>query len=71
MGFIPIQNNKGMIPYPTITIVENQNEKLYRLPLELNDWAYDMVGMAHDINDLFPSDVEFCNINGIYTADLL
>lgn len=63
------KTNEGMIPCPTITILEGNNEKLYRLPLELNEWTYDSVAMANTFGNLFPSKVEFCNINGKLYAD--
>jgi hypothetical protein len=71
VGFVHIQKNNGMVPHPTITILENQKEVFYRLPIELNEWAYNTVAITHSVENPFPSDVEFCNIKGDYSADIL
>ena len=68
VGFVMIEKAQGMVPYPTITIQESNGEILYRLPLELNGWVYDRVAFAHSGINYFPENVEFCNIQGKYTA---
>lgn len=56
---------------PLITISNENNPICYRLPEELSDWAYMVIGMANMGNSLFPSQVTFSKINGKYYADIL
>lgn len=54
----------GMIPLPTVTVEEEGDPRLYRLPDKLNGWAYDNVALALSGTRLFPCDVEFGVLRG-------
>lgn len=61
----------GKAGCPLITVLEKGRPICYRLPGELGDWAYTVVGMADMGENLFPAQVMFSNIDGKYYADLL
>lgn len=61
-------NNAGI---PLITIAEGERVICYRLPEELNDWVYFVVGIATTGERIFPAQVIFSKINGRYYADIL
>lgn len=61
-------NNSGI---PLITISEGEQVICYRLPEELSDWAYSVVGMANTGERIFPAQVIFSKISGRYYADIL
>ncbi len=54
----------GMLPLPTVTVAGAEGERIYRLPIELNGWAVDVVALAHAGQNFFPCDVEFGVISG-------
>lgn len=56
---------------PLITISNENNPICYRLPEELSDWAYTVIGMANMGEDLFPSQVVFTKKKNRYFADIL
>lgn len=57
--------------YPLMTILENGQPLCYRLPQDLSEWAYTIVGMADMGEKLFPTQVIFSNANGKYYANIL
>lgn len=56
---------------PLITILNEGNPICYRLPEELSDWAYTVIGMANMGENLFPSQVIFTKKKNRYFADIL
>lgn len=56
---------------PLITISNDGNPICYRLPVELSDWAYTVIGMANMGENLFPSQVVFTKEKNRYFADIL
>ena len=56
---------------PLITISNDGNPICYRLPEELSDWAYMIIGMANRGANLFPSQVVFTKMKNKYFADIL
>lgn len=56
---------------PLITISKENEPICYRLPEELSDWAYTVIGMANMGENLFPSQVVFCKKKNRYFADVL
>lgn len=56
---------------PLITVFHNNQPVCYRLPQELSDWAYTIIGMADMGEKLFPAKVIFSKVNGKYYADIL
>ena len=54
-----------------ITISNENNPICYRLPEELRDWAYTVIGMANMGENLFPSQVVFTKKKNRYFADIL
>lgn len=61
-------SNSGI---PLITILEKNNPICYRLPEELSDWAYTVIGMANMGENLLPSQVVFSKMENRYFADIL
>ena len=61
-------SNSGI---PLITILEKNNPICYRLPEELSDWAYTVIGMANMGENLLPSQVVFSKIENRYFAYIL
>lgn len=56
---------------PLITVLKDEKPVCYRLPQELSDWAYTVIGIANMGENLFPAQVTFSKINGRYCADIL
>ena len=56
---------------PLITISNEGNPICYRLPEELSDWAYTVIGMANRGVNLFPSQVVFTKEKNRYFANIL
>lgn len=56
---------------PTVTILKNGEAECFRLPNELSEWAFSVVGMASMGMNLFPTRVTISNINGRYYVDIL
>lgn len=56
---------------PLITILQKGQAECYRLPPELSDWAYTVIGVADMGEKFFPSHVMFSKRYGKYYADLL
>lgn len=56
---------------PLITVLKDEKPVCYRLPQELSDWAYTVIGIANMGENLFPAQVTFSKINGRYYADIL
>lgn len=57
---------------PTITIKNPNNKALvYRLPMELQEWVQASIGMARQVPNLFPTNVEFGEIDNTIYAHLL
>lgn len=56
---------------PLITISNENNPVCYRLPEELSDWAYTVIGIANMGANLFPSQVVFTKNKNKYFADIL
>lgn len=56
---------------PLITITEGNEAKCYRIPMELSDWAMDLVGLANMGENLFPSRVVFSKTKDGCYADIL
>ena len=56
---------------PLITISNENNPVCYRLPEELSDWAYTVIGIANMGENLFPSQVVFAKNKNRYFADIL
>lgn len=71
-GIIDNAELSGDIPLPVIVIKEAGGElKQYRLPVELNNWVYDIIEAAnHEKKSPFPCDVEFGSVNGRYYAEM-
>lgn len=61
----------GKTGIPLITISENGQHMCYRLPQELSNWAYTIIGIANMGISFFPTQVLFSNKNGKYYADIL
>jgi len=58
-GESPPDGPRETLPLPTVTVRSDQRDRIYRLPMELNNWAIDMVALAHAGQNLFPCEVEF------------
>lgn len=56
---------------PLVTIVGEPENKCYRLPNQLSEWAITAAGMAMMGAKMFPSEVIFTKIKGNYYADIL
>ena len=56
---------------PLITVLKDKKPVCYRLPQELSDWAYTVIGIANMGENLFPAQITFSKINGRYYADIL
>lgn len=56
---------------PLITILKEIEPICYRLPEELSNWAYTVIGMANMGENLFPSQVVFSKRENRYFADIL
>ena len=56
---------------PLATIASEPENKCFRLPEQLSEWAMTVIGMANMGENLFPSEVVFNLINGRYYADIL
>ncbi len=56
---------------PLITVLKDEKPVCYRLPQELSDWAYTVIGIANMGENLFPAQVTFSKISGRYYADIL
>lgn len=56
---------------PLATIASEPENKCFRLPEQLSEWAMTVIGMANMGENLFPSEVVFSLINGRYYADIL
>ncbi len=56
---------------PLVTVLKDEKPVCYRLPQELSDWAYTVIGIANMGENLFPAQVTFSKINGRYYADIL
>ena len=56
---------------PLITVLKDEEPVCYRLPQELSDWAYTVIGIANMGENLFPAQVTFSKISGRYYADIL
>lgn len=71
-GIIDNTEQNGDIPLPTIVIKEaNDEPRQYRLPVELNNWVYDLIEAARFENKSpFPSDVEFGSVKGRFYAEM-
>ncbi len=72
LGIIDNTELSGDIPLPTIVIKESGGKlKQYRLPVELNNWVYDIIEAANfEKRSPFPRDVEFGSVNGRYYAEM-
>lgn len=53
------------------TIASEPENKCFRLPEQLSEWAMTVIGMANMGENLFPSDVVFSRINDRYYVDIL
>ena len=71
-GIIDNTELSGDIPLPTIVIKEAGGDlKQYRLPVELNNWVYDIIEAAnHEKKSPFPRDVEFGSVNDRFYAEM-
>lgn len=56
---------------PLITISNDGNPVCYRLPAELNDWAYTTIELANRGINVFPTQVMFIKKNNKYFVDVL
>ena len=56
---------------PLATIASEHENKCFRLPEQLSEWAMTVIGMANMGENLLPSEVVFSLINGRYYADIL
>lgn len=56
---------------PLVTVLKDEEPVCYRLPQELSDWAYTVIGIANMGENLFPTQVTFSKINGRYYAYIL
>ncbi len=56
---------------PSITILKDRDTVCFRIPEELSEWAFCVVGMANMGTNLFPSKVTFTCVGGKYYADIL
>lgn len=56
---------------PTVTILKEGDAECFRLPDELSEWACSVVGMAAMGMNIFPTKVNFSNINGRYYVEIL
>ena len=61
----------GKLGIPLITISKEENPICYRLPEELREWVYTVIGMANMGENLFPSKVVFSKRKNRYYADIL
>ena len=56
---------------PIITILENNEPKCYKMPIELCDWATAVLALANYGERVFPAKVVFTKENNQYFADIL
>ena len=56
---------------PLITVLKDEKPVCYRLPEELRDWAYAVIGISNRGENLFPAQVTFSKISSKYYADIL
>lgn len=56
---------------PLVTIASEPENKCFRLPEQLNEWAMTVIEMANIGQNFFPSEVVFSRINGRYYVDIL
>lgn len=56
---------------PTVTILKDGKSVCFRLPEELSEWACNVVGMALMGIRIFPANVTFSKVNGMYDAEIL
>ena len=56
---------------PTVTVLEDGESVCFRLPEELSEWACNVVGMALMGIRIFPANVTFSKVNGMYDAEIL
>lgn len=56
---------------PTVTILKDGESVCFRLPEELKEWACSVVGMALMGIRIFPANVTFSKVNGMYDAEIL
>ena len=56
---------------PLATIASEPENKCFRLPEQLSEWAMTVIGMAKLGQNLFPSEVVFSRIKGRYYVDIL
>ena len=66
---LSVGNSKEGIPL--VTISSEPENRCFRLPKQLSDWAITVIGMANMGENLFPSEVVFSKISGRYYADIL
>ncbi len=55
---------------PTVTIRAEAGATLFRLPLQLAQWAAHTCALAEQGTNMLPGDIEFSDLNGRITADL-
>lgn len=56
---------------PLVTIAGEPENRCFRLPVQLSEWAKTVIGMANMGENLFPSEVVFCRIKDRYFAYIL
>lgn len=56
---------------PTVTILKDGESVCFRLPEELSEWACNVVGMALMGIRIFPTNVTFSKVNGMYDVEIL
>lgn len=56
---------------PTVTILKDEVSECFRLPNELSEWVFSVIGMVAMGMNLFPAKVVFSKINERYCADIL
>lgn len=61
----------GKSALPTAMILLQGKDVLFRLPVELSDWAKSCVQMAHSGANPFPARVDFGVFNGRFYAEIL
>jgi len=61
----------GILPLPTATVASGEGERIYRLPIELNDWVISIVALAQDGRLRFPCEVEFGILRGRHFAEFV
>lgn len=55
---------------PTVTVLNDGESVCFRLPEELSEWACNVVGMALMGIKIFPANVTFSKVNGMYSAEI-